>query len=302
MNLFISYLSGILTAFTPCVIVLMPIMLYRFFNREKKQWKSFSFFIFGFLLFYFLLSYILASVFTSQIQNGFKLGLGILFVVLGLLSFMNRINPLDLPAVNNPLLLGVVFAVIAASNPCALPYFSIIVANSMSGLIVLNILFFGLGIITPSILFGIIGQKVINIANKSGRFFHSIHKLMSIVLIASGIYLALSIKDVVMNDVYVVGGMLALIFFIIMRAFFIINDKKDLLMVRNVVLLISLLLIIFVAVYHCNSVLPKNKIHDMSVCSADVLSCTVCARCIWIFGVAALLGFIGLFLVDKFRK
>ncbi|MEM4710590.1 MAG: hypothetical protein QXL18_01450, partial [Candidatus Woesearchaeota archaeon] len=146
MNPFISYLSGLLAAFTPCVIVLMPLLLYRFFNKEKKQWKSFSFFIIGFLIFYFILSYLLASIFTSQIQNGFKLGLGIMFVVLGILSFMERLNPLDLPLVKNPFILGVIFAIIAASNPCALPYFSVIVANSASTMFIINIMAFGLGI------------------------------------------------------------------------------------------------------------------------------------------------------------
>lgn len=308
MNPLLSYFSGLITAFTPCVIVLMPIMLYRFFSKEKKQWKSFLFFVIGFLVFYLILSYVLAGIFTSQVQNGFKLGLGILFVVLGILSFMERLNPLDMPAVANPFMLGAVFAIIAASNPCALPYFSIIVANSASGILIINIIFFGLGIITPAILFGIIGQKIMDLTRKSGKLFHSIHKLMSIILIASGIYLALSIKAVMMNDVYVVGGMLALTFFIVIRSFFIINDKKDLLDIKNILLLASLLLIIFVAIYHCNNMLFTENIsgtihHTSGVCSADdVLSCPLCTRCIEIFGLAALLGFIGLFLIDKFRK
>jgi thiol:disulfide interchange protein len=304
MNPWLSYISGIVTAFTPCVIVLMPIMLYRFFNKDKKQWRSFAFFIIGFLISYVVLSYLLAGIFTSQVQNGFKLGLGLLFVVLGILSFIERLNTLDLPAANNPFVLGLVFSIIAASNPCALPYFSIIVANSLPTLLIINILLFGLGIITPSIFFGLIGQKMINLAKKSGKFFHSIHKLMSIILIASGIYLALSIKSMMMNDLYVVGGMLALTFFIVIRSFFIINDKKELLNIKNILLLLSLLLIIFVAIYHCNNTIVSSGIvHTDGVCSADdVLSCPVCTRCITIFGIAAFLGFIGLFLVDKFRK
>jgi hypothetical protein len=282
----------------------MPIMLYRFFSKEKKQWKSFSFFIIGFLIFYLILSYLLASIFTSQIQNGFKLGLGILFVVLGILSFMERLNPLDLPAAGNPFILGIIFAIIAASNPCALPYFSIIVANSASAMLIINIMIFGLGIITPSILFGIIGQKMMGVAKSSGKFFHSINKLMSIILVASGVYLALNIKMIGHNDVYVIAGMLALTFFILIRSFFIINDRKELFTLRNIILLLSLLLIIFVAIYHCNTnVLNGTIVHPDGVCSADdVLDCPICTRCITIFGVAALLGFIGLFLIDRFRK
>jgi hypothetical protein len=282
----------------------MPIMLYRFFSKEKKQWKSFSFFIIGFLIFYLILSYLLASIFTSQIQNGFKLGLGILFVVLGILSFMERLNPLDLPAAGNPFILGIIFAIIAASNPCALPYFSIIVANSASAMLIINIMIFGLGIITPSILFGIIGQKMMGVAKSSGKFFHSINKLMSIILVASGVYLALNIKMIGHNDVYVIAGMLALTFFILIRSFFIINDRKELFTLRNIILLLSLLLIIFVAIYHCNTnVLNGTIVHPDGVCSADdVLDCPICNRCITIFGVAALLGFIGLFLIDRFRK
>lgn len=304
MNSSFSYVAGVLTAFTPCVIVLMPIMLYRFFNKEKKQWKSFSFFIIGFLILYFILSYLLASIFTSQVQNGFKLGLGILFAVLGVLSFMERINPLQIPAATNPFVLGIIFAIISASNPCALPYFSVIVATSSSVMLILNIMIFGLGIITPSILFSVIGQRIMGVAKSSGKFFHLINKLMSLILLASGVYLSLNIKMLGQNDIYVVAGMLALTFFILIKSFFIINNRKELFTLRNIFLLLSLSLIIFVAIYNCNStIINGTVVHADGVCSADdFFDCYICTRCIAIFGIAALLGFIGLFLIDRFRK
>lgn len=308
MTPIVSYLSGLVTAFTPCVIVLMPIMLYRFFSREKKHWKLFFFFIIGFLIFYFILAYLIASIFTSEIQNGFKLGLGILFVVLGTLSFMERLNPLNLPLINNPFILGIIFAIIAASNPCALPYFSVVIANSKSAMIIINIMMFSLGIITPSIVFGLIGQKIIGVIKSSGKVFHSINKIMSLILIVSGGYIALNIKKIGKNDIYVVGGMLLLTFFILIKVFFIINNKKEILKLKNVLLLISLLLIIFVAIYNCNNILVaknigENVTHINNVCSADdILSCQICTRCIIIFGIAALIGFLGLFFIDRYRK
>ncbi|GIU68778.1 MAG: hypothetical protein KatS3mg002_0014 [Candidatus Woesearchaeota archaeon] len=171
-------------------------------------------------------------------------------------------------------------------------------------MLIINILIFGLGIITPSILFGIIGQKMMDVTKSSGKFFHSINKLMSVILVASGVYLSLNIKMIGQNDIYVIAGMLALTFFILIKSFFIINDRKELFALRNILLLLSLLLIILVAIYHCNNTLINDAvIHTYGVCSADdVLSCPICTRCITIFSIAALLGFIGLFLIDRFRK
>ncbi len=303
MNPWLSLLSGIIAAFSPCVIVLIPILFYRFFKKDKSQLKQFFYLITGFIIMYIITSLLISKLFTSFIQNGIKIGLGLLFVVLGFLSLMDRINPLNFPLIKNTFLFGMIFALIVSINPCSLPYLSVIISLGSKGKIFLNLAFFGLGLIVPAILFAITGQKIINIAKKGAKLMHILNKLMSLILIISGIYLATTIKKVNHYDVYISAVFLVIVFLIIIKSFFLINRFKDIVKLKNILLIITLILIIFVAIWHCsNKVLEKpkhfnydnsvfNESQTYEVCSySDVKSCNVCMKCLKIFGIALVFG------------
>lgn len=308
MNPILSLISGIIAAFTPCVIILIPIVLYRFSNKEKLNIKEFILFVLGFLISYVFLGYIIDGLFTSSIQNGIKLGFGLLFAVLGLLSLANRINPLNFPLLKNPILFGVSFSFIISLNPCTIPYLSLIISLNQKSQVVLNIASFGLGLLVPSISFAVIGKSVLKFANSNASLFHKVNQLMSVILFFSGIYLALTIKAFQEYDIYISLLFLLIVFVIILKCYFIINTKKDLFKIKNILLLLSLMLILFGAMSHCKSYVDHNhnflesfpdyKQEELS-CSYVNLECTVCTRCISIFTLALFLGILSIFFSNK---
>lgn len=309
MNLTLSFLSGILAAFSPCVIVLIPILLYRFFHENEKEWSKFSLFILGFLIFYLIFGYFLFQIFTSSIQNGIKFGIGLLFVVLGVLAVMNRLNPLNFPIIKNSFLLGSTFALIVSFNPCSIPYLSVILSLTSKPELFFNLMLFGLGTIIPSILFAIFGKNILNITKKTGKLFNKVNTVMHYILIVSGIYLISTINSLKINDLYLVIIFLVISFFILIKSFFIINQKKDILKLKNVLLLIGLISIIYVSFTHCSYQLEsKNKIDAIfgikdqtsiqnQTCGHNITDCKICTQCIYTFSLGSLIGFLGIFLL-----
>lgn len=319
MNPVIAFTTGLVAAFTPCVIVLFPLVLYRFFQDEKKQYEQYLLFIFGFLFSYMIFAYSLSGIFTSLIRNGFKFGLGLLFVVLAVLALWGKLNPLNFPAIKNSFVLGALFAIIVSFSPCALPFLGVIVSLNTQGLIILNLLFFGLGLLSPSILFAIFGRSFIGMVQKKGKLLHHIDNLMSIILLISGVYLMLTIKSLQRYDIYIIAIFLLSIYLIILRSFFIIYRKKDIFSIENILLLTGLLLLVGSAIFHCDAVIEdevnKELVSDLAEgnmlvedsveegCQAgDVGDCEVCQRCLFIFIVAAASGLIGIFLKSRFMK
>jgi cytochrome c-type biogenesis protein len=305
MSLTLSFLGGIVSAFTPCVIVLMPILLYRFFHERESEWEKFGLFIFGFLLFYVIFGYVLSSLFTSSIQNGLRIGLGLLFILLGGLAVIGRLNPLHVPIIKNSFLFGGVFALITSFNPCTIPYLGVIISIESKAMLFLNLLSFGLGLIVPALLFAFFGKRILNVGKGSGKVFNRVNSIMHYILILSGMYLMFSINVLHKYDVYIISVFLMLCFYILIKSFFVINSFSDMLKVRNILLLLSLVLILVAAVYNCNSyvssyenvqdTLGLNK--DNVSCSIDVSTCVVCRRCIYIFSIASILGFLGIGLI-----
>lgn len=308
MNPSISFVSGIVAAFTPCVIVLFPLVLYRFFSEDRKRVRPYLAFVMGFLISYVIFGYFISGLFSSFIQNGVKVGLGLLLVILGILSLMGKLNPLNIPVVKNPLLLGGLFALALSFNPCSLPYLAAIITLNTQGAVMLNLVAFGFGLLAPSIIFAFIGQSLLAYAKKGYAVFGTVSKLMSIVLIASGAYLALSIRGFAFYDVYIVALFLLVISVVLLRAFFIVNSKEDLLRLPNILLLLSFLLIVVTAILHCNTTIADESasglpgamdglsltdslgmmVHEQESCSASGVSgCEICMRCITTFSIAA---------------
>ena len=110
----LCYLSGLLAAGSPCVVVLIPLILYRFKDHLDRH---LLWFVLGFLLSYVVLGYTASQILSSSLQNGVRLGLGGSFALLGSLSVNGKINPIDMPFRDNSFLLGVGFAMLISVNP-----------------------------------------------------------------------------------------------------------------------------------------------------------------------------------------
>lgn len=315
MNLIISLISGILAAFSPCSIVLIPVLTYKFFKKQKNQTNKIIKLVLGFSFTYIIFSYLLSSLFTSIVQNGIKLGLGMIFIILGILSIMNKINPLNFPLIKNEFLLGIVFALILSINPCTLPYLGIIISLSKVKLL-LNLFVFGIGLIIPAILFSILGQKFLSFIHKNNKLIHFINKLMSIILILSGVYLALGIKDFGKYDMIISGIILVIIFIILIKAFFLINKKSDFLKINNILLILALIILMIAIIWQCsNTVLSKNNSKEVffeleketiithEVCTANNISnCEICQKCLILFGISLILGFTSILIDNKYKN
>lgn len=314
MNILLSFVSGLVAAFTPCVVVLFPLILYRFYNEQRLDAKKFALFSLSFIFGFFVLGLGFTTVLDSAFQNGFKLGLGILFVVLGLLSFADRINPLQLPFIKNTALFGLLFALVITINPCVIPYLGALVSFSNPGLITLQMLLFAIGLLLPFLLFGIVGQRLFSrIQKHSQKVLHSINKLMSVVLVGAGLYLVVSIYELGRFDLYVLVAILVLIYAVIIRSYFIVNRFNDLRRPDVLVLLGSFLIIIVGILLHCSSVMApvdsgettgQYGFEEVQTCQAgdsNILSCDICKRCILISAGALVFGFIGIILSYKNR-
>ena len=123
---------------------------------------------------------------------------------------------------------------------------------------------------------------------------------MSFILIATGVYLAISITSFNYHDLFVSVVFLGLMFFILIRSFFIINKKKDFLKPKNIILFIALILILVATLYQCNHNITHYGKPTMMSCSIDE-TCEVCNRCLYIFGSAALVGILAIFGISKIK-
>lgn len=303
MNLLLSYLTGVIAAFTPCVIVLIPLVLYRFYRREKEHVWLFVQFCIGFLLTFTLLGLVIGSMLTSSVQNGFRLGFGILFIVLGILAFSGRLNPLKIPLVRNTFILGMLFAFMLGANPCTLPYLGIVMAIPDTSLLVMHMIFFAAGLLTPAILFAILGQAVLDFASKRQQVLHRLTKLMSLVLIAAGGYLIFSMTSFGRADVLVDALLLAIVFVILIRAFFLVNTLRDMRKPHNLLLFLALLLILGAALYHCDYFVRQQAMDgEDKLCTSNMIACEACIRCAALFSIAAVIGLGGVYLASLANK
>lgn len=318
LNPIITYLTGIITAFTPCVAVLIPLIGYRLIREEEGKTRKTITLIISFIITYAIIGAGLSSILSSNIKNGFQAGLGILFITLGVLELKGRINPLNIPLVKNTAILGIIFAIIFSTNPCALPYLGVIIASSKSYELIIQMTLFGAGLITPSILFGIFGEKILTISKKTAKTMNIVNKALSIILIIAGAYLASTITSLGRTDIWVVAIMLGLTFIIIIKAFFIINNKKEIMRIENLLLIIALAGIIIATIIHCEGIRQEadkqiikeqgiiglaNNINNQNApsCGNHVLDCPVCKQCLTIFGLAGITGVAGI-IINHYAK
>lgn len=303
MNPFISLTSGILSSLMPCLIVFFPLLAYKFFNKNKIA--EYLLFVLGFLASFLLFGISFRGALSSPASSGIKLGLGILFVALSILSFFDKINPLNFPLIKNNFLLGMSFSLIFSFSPCTIPYLSLIIALDKANLII-NLLMFGLGLILPSLAFAFFSQSMLNFTRKSGKLLHNVTKTMNLALLISGIYLAYSIRSFGIYDLYMSFLLLAVTFVIIIRSYFIIYSKKDFLKIKNILLIISLLLIMSSALMHCSHSIKQdikeNGENSMKYSCSYSNECSICKKCISIYGIAALLGSFAIYASTKINS
>lgn len=164
-ELLVSYSSGLLASISPCVIIFIPLILFKFLDTNKHNtnnkstilphtnysnsinnsnkrisWDLIEFLI-GFQLFYLLFSYILSGLLTSQIATSCKLGLGSLFLLGSILSESNSCYSIsNMYIFKYNIITGAVFSLLLSFNPCSIPFLALILSMN-SNLTNANLLF-----------------------------------------------------------------------------------------------------------------------------------------------------------------
>lgn len=307
MSVISSFLLGLIASFTPCVIVLIPALVYRF-SGENFSWKGIFSFGISFVTVFFIIAYFFSYLFTSTIKFGFHLGIGIFFIVMGILALRNKINPLNFPVIKNPFLFGMIFALVIAANPCSFTYLGVILAKG--GFVVFDVVAFSIALFVPALLFAIFGNTLLKYTRKTSKFTKSLTYFMNLVLIAMGIYLIFKIENFGLGDSIAAAVLILISFFVLLKSTYFFSYKLNW---KKYLLILALLGIVVASIIHCNHysrvLEAKNStsgfdyllgdLDAQPTCSTSIEDCTVCKRCITIFGISALLGILGIFLLEK---
>ena len=81
-------------------------------------------------------------------------------MVTAALSVRGLIDPLDMPVLDNTFLMGVVFAAMLSVNPCTVPFLAVIISMTLHQAL-LGILCFAQGLLTPALVFIVVGERLI---------------------------------------------------------------------------------------------------------------------------------------------
>lgn len=221
-----AFASGCLSAVSPCVLVLIPLLLFRFarprhgavvqvelFDKDaalnhgrapaaeqgRAPLGELAWFVAGFECAYVVFGLGVSTLFSSAVQAGIKLGLGCLFAVTGTVSLTDRIDPLHLPVFHSPALMGAAFAALISFNPCTVPFLAVIISMSTSNAM-WALVWFGAGLLTPALCFVALGKSFVGSMQRWERLLHALNRAMSLVLVAAGLWLAIGTHVVSLAD------------------------------------------------------------------------------------------------------
>ncbi len=315
-----SLISGMIASFTPCVLVLFPIVMYRFMKDEKLVKKDYFLFILGFLSSFLLAGFVLFNFLNSSFQNVVKFVLGFFLITLGALELFNKINTLNIKPIMNTYLYGFLFAFAVSISPCALPFLGSMIGLGINFNMLINFLLFGLGLLTPSFLFLFVSKNILSKIMKSKKYLYYFSKFMSIILILTGAYISLTITNLKVLEIYISGFILFLLIFFIFFTFLKTKKLKEFLFIPRLILFLSLISFLAVYIFSCSSDLNKknnfnslfknnfnNKGYDISMveqtqCGYNTLKCEICMKCFKLFSITLFLTFAGNFLLLIFDK
>lgn len=107
-----AFPAGLAAALSPCVIILIPLLLSKVNGMKGKRWIQLLMLLFGFLSTFIVIGFFLKQLMESSFQSGFRLGLGLLFITLGCQSFFGKVGSVSFPLFDNSFLMGGVFAIL----------------------------------------------------------------------------------------------------------------------------------------------------------------------------------------------
>jgi len=210
MPFIVSFIAGILSFLSPCVLPLVPIYFFyitgisaselqnRNLNKKEKLkiFVNSVMFIAGFSLVFILLGAAMANLIGNFFHNKiFNIVAGIIIIVFGLhlggffrLKFLQYEKRLNLQNVGS-FLLGVSFAL--GWTPCIGPIFGTIVgmAATEPAKSVFMMILYTIGLALPFILMALFTVMSLKIIEKMKKYMGIIEKLSGILLMLVGVYM-----------------------------------------------------------------------------------------------------------------
>lgn len=207
MDYVLTFIEGIASFISPCLLPMIPIYISYFIGEnDKKNNKvilNSSGFVLGFTIIFLILSIFatsLGSILSANIKY-FKILFGIVIIIFGLnymdllkIKFLNKTNIQKADTKNLNFFKAIVFGMLFSISwtPCIGTFLSsalLLIAKEqdmLKGILMMLLYSFGLGI--PFIISAILIDKLKNVFNFIKQHYNIIKKVSGIILILAGIY------------------------------------------------------------------------------------------------------------------
>jgi len=208
MNYVLTFLEGIASFISPCLLPMVPIYISYFIGENDKKNNRVLLNSIGFVL-GFTIVFLVLSIFASQLGSVLsdnikyiEIFFGIIIILFGLnymeifkIDFLNRMSNKKFNTKNfnffKAMLFGILFSI--SWTPCIGTFLSsalLLIANQqdmLKGLLMMLLYSFGLGI--PFIISAVLIDKLKNVFDFIKRHYGIIKKISGIILIVAGVYI-----------------------------------------------------------------------------------------------------------------
>ena len=208
MDYVFTFVEGLASFISPCVLPMIPIYISYFFGKDNKKTSKAVINSIGFVL-GFTIIFILLSIFASKfggIISGkikyFKIIFGIIIILLGLnymelikIKFLNKTKIVNKNGKDLNFIKAIVFGMLFSISwtPCIGTFLSsalLLIAKNQDmvrGIILMIVYSIGLGI--PFIISAVLLEKLKEVFNLIKKHYSIIKRLSGIILIVMGIYM-----------------------------------------------------------------------------------------------------------------
>ncbi len=208
MDYLFTFLEGIASFISPCILPMLPIYISYFLGEDNKRTSkaviNATGFVLGFTIIFLLLA-ILASRFGGVISSNikyFKILFGIIIILLGLnymeiinIKFLNKTKIANKNAKDLNFFKAIIFGMLFSISwtPCIGTFLSsalLLIAKNqdiLKGIVLMILYSIGLGI--PFIISAVLLEKLKELFNIIKQHYDIIKKISGIILIIMGIYI-----------------------------------------------------------------------------------------------------------------
>ena len=277
ITLWSSFLAGLFSAITPCNYVLFPILLYQFGLHNIKQRVRYKKIILFTSIFLFII--VLTGLFFSVLipYTIFKFLFGGFLIIWGLYQLKNPGTSFIKNNNSQLIVLATLTPFVVTLSPCSLPFFSafITLQNTVPKInIVLNFLSFGIGLLTPSLLLALLGNRFSKFVHKTYQLTNLLDKIAGFLIIFSGFYFIYQIQSIDKKDIFITGGIIILLTLLYFSK--VITKKRSLLFQKFLIFIFSWIMFT-ISIILCSQIVPQS-VQASTTCQV-AHTCSYCQLC-----------------------